>query len=150
MASKYGVKSVTIKSGHNKDLLDPFEPVNEEQVALLQKTVDEAYDLFLDRVVESRKIGKNSLVELADGRVLSGKQAQAAGLIDQLGTFNDVVKEMKNQMSAPDSQLIVYGQRSFLESLLNGVAKKITLSEIDVKLLPDSQLKGIPAYLYMN
>jgi len=149
LAQKYGVKSVTIKSGENKNLLDPFEPVNEGQVALLQGIVDESYQIFLNRIVESRKLGIETVKPIADGRVLSGIQAKNFGLVDELGYYPKAADDLVKLLGLTDPQFIQYGQKSFLESLLMGLSNRIGLKQIELDLLPESRFHGVPAYLYM-
>lgn len=149
LVDKYGVQSVTIKSGENKNLLDPFEPVKENQVLLLQEAVDEAFELFVARISESRS-NMDQWTEATDGRILTGKQALKYGLIDELASYNEVINKMRNEINSKEAQIIIYGKKTFLESLLTSVASKLKLSSINIELLPKSELNGIPLYLYLK
>jgi len=62
---------------------------NEEDQAKLQKTIDDVYGRFLKLVSESRGIPVEKLQDLAGGRVWSGSQAKAAGLVDEIGGLDD-------------------------------------------------------------
>ena len=66
LSDKIGLSAVTIKSGENKDLLNPFEEVNTNQVALLQEVVDGMQDRFAELVVEARGLEDRALL---DGRI---------------------------------------------------------------------------------
>lgn len=150
LADRYGVKNVIVASGRNKDLLNPFKPVDEEQRQLLQTVVDEAYRQFLTRIQESRPVDSSLLSEVADGRVMSGAQAKSYQLIDQTGSFHDVVTYVRQQIQASDAQVVVFGQKGFLDSLLGSLTTAFSLrSQLP---LPSSftQLSGHPAYLYLN
>lgn len=89
LAKKIGVKSVVIASGDNKALLDPFEPVNPEHVKILKRPVEQDYDRFLSIVAKGRKLPKDKVRPLADGRILSAQDAKDAGLVDGLGYAED-------------------------------------------------------------
>ena len=93
---KVGIKPVTYKSGKNKNMLDPFSPTSEttdEQKQILQGFIDETYQQFVKVVKDGRgtKLAKN-WEDSADGRILTGKQAEKLGMIDELGNFDDTVK----------------------------------------------------------
>ncbi len=93
--NKFGVKVNTIKSGANKDILYPTKPLLPEQKALLEKTVMDVYDQFLDAIVKYRPIKKDVLKSYADGRVFSGNEAKALGLVDKIGNIQDAILEAK-------------------------------------------------------
>jgi protease-4 len=93
--NKFGVKVNTIKSGANKDILYPTKPLLPEQKALLEKTVMDVYDQFLDAIVRYRPIKKDVLKNYADGRVFSGNEAKALGLVDKIGNIQDAISEAK-------------------------------------------------------
>jgi len=155
LADQYGVRQISITSGNNKSFLSPLEETDEEQVTILKEIVDEAYEQFLTRVRESRNeyVSATTIGQLADGRPLTGKQAQEAGFVDQTGNFNDAVLFARNKINVPDARVVEYGKSGFLESLL-GVAGKITRNANPVASLPPfstlSHLSGTPAYLYVR
>jgi protease-4 len=93
--NKFGVKVNTIKSGANKDILYPAKPLLPEQKELLEKTVMDVYDQFLDAIVKYRPIKKDVLKSYADGRVFSGNEAKALGLVDKIGNIQDAISEAK-------------------------------------------------------
>ena len=62
---------------------------NEDDQAKLQKTIDDVYGRFLKLVSDSRGIPVEKLEDLAGGRVWSGSQAKAAGLVDEIGGLDD-------------------------------------------------------------
>jgi protease-4 len=93
--NKFGVKVNTIKSGANKDILYPTKPLLPEQKALLEKTVMDVYDQFLDAIVRYRPIKKDVLKTYADGRVFSGNEAKTLGLVDKIGNIQDAISEAK-------------------------------------------------------
>jgi protease-4 len=69
LGDKIGLSSVTIASGENKDMLNPFEEVNPQHVAMLQQLVDGMQERFASIVEKSR--GLESREMLAIGRMLS-------------------------------------------------------------------------------
>ena len=91
---KVGLEHQVIKSGQFKDTGSPFRTLTEEEQAVLQATVDDVYNQFVDTIAEARSdvLTRAEVVELADGRIFSGKQALDSKLLDQLGNLPDAIK----------------------------------------------------------
>ena len=81
----------TVKSGALKDIGSPFRPMKPDERAFFQQFVDGVYDQFLTDVATQRKIDKNVLKEIADGRILTGQQALEHKLVDELGNLEDAI-----------------------------------------------------------
>ncbi len=91
---KVGLEHQVIKSGQFKDTGSPFRALTEQEQAVLQATVDDVYNQFVDTISEARGnlLTRAEVVELADGRIFSGRQALDSKLIDQLGNLPDAIK----------------------------------------------------------
>jgi protease-4 len=98
LAQKLGVKSESIASSANKDLLNPLKPVHPEHIAIFKKAVDSIYDRFVDIVAKGRKLPKNKVKEIADGRILTPEAALACKLIDAIGYEEDVLASISKKM----------------------------------------------------
>ena len=92
---KVGLGHQVIKSGNFKDTGSPFREMTEQEQAVLQSTVDDVYNQFVDTIFEARgaHLTRDEIVELADGRIFSGKQALDSKLLDQLGNLPDAIKD---------------------------------------------------------
>ena len=88
---KIGVHGEKIKSGPHKDMLSPERPMSEEERAILQGMVDDLYEQFVAVVSEGRKMEPAKVKQMADGRIYTGRQAKALGLVDEMGTMEDAV-----------------------------------------------------------
>ncbi len=91
LMDKVGVKSDKIKSGAHKDILSMYRPMTEEERAMLQTMVDDIYDQFVRTVADGRNMDEAKVRAIADGRILTGKQAQDAGLVDAMGNYYDAL-----------------------------------------------------------
>ena len=91
---KLGIRSYSITSGKNKDM----SKMNEEQVAIYQSIVDESYERFVEIVADGRKMNKEDVKKLADGRIYSAKQAKENGLIDEIGLYDDMQDDMREEI----------------------------------------------------
>ena len=88
---EHGIRTNTIVSGDNKAMGSTYEPMTDEQRAIFQSLVDEAYDRFVAIVAEARGFTDKEARVVADGRLYTAEQALAAGLID--GIFGEVEAE---------------------------------------------------------
>lgn len=91
LLGKVGLKSVVIKSGKYKDILSPTRTMTPEDRALIQGVIDSVHNQFIEAVAKGRNLPKEKVINIADGRIFSGEQAQALGLVDQLGNFQDAI-----------------------------------------------------------
>lgn len=91
LADKIGVGENVVKSGRYKDIGHPLRPMTADERALLQTMVDDILTQFVDAVAKGRHMESAKVRALADGRIFSGAQAQAAGLVDTLGGMTDAV-----------------------------------------------------------
>ncbi len=90
--AKVGYKQDPIKSGKHKDIGSPARPMTPEERVILQTLIDDAYGQFVQAVADGRKMTVEQVRPLADGRIYSGNQALALGLVDKLGDSLDATK----------------------------------------------------------
>jgi protease-4 len=108
--NKIGLASVVFKSGKFKDILNGARPMTPEERDLIQKFVMETYDKFLGVVSRERNLPADSLRStIADGRILSGKEALGNKLIDQVGQLEDAFAKAKQLGNAPQATVVKYG-----------------------------------------
>ncbi|HJX14620.1 MAG TPA: signal peptide peptidase SppA [Candidatus Deferrimicrobiaceae bacterium] len=93
LIEKIGVKGFVIKSGSFKDTGSPVREMSPEERKLLQSVIDNVHSQFVNAVVEGRKLPREDVLAIADGRILSGEQAKELGLVDALGNLEDAVAE---------------------------------------------------------
>ena len=91
-----GVKTVVISRGQNTGVTSTTFEWSESERKAMTETIDEVYQQFLDRAIQGRKsagskMTSEELLALAGGRVWTGRQAKANGLVDELGTLDDAV-----------------------------------------------------------
>jgi len=98
--NKIGVNPITIKSGQFKDIGSSDRAPTKEERELLQNLIMDSYDQFVTAVSDGRKLDKETVKKLADGRVYTGRQALQVKLIDALGGYDDAVVEIKKVCKA--------------------------------------------------
>jgi protease-4 len=92
LLKKVGVQFVVIKAGRNKDIGNFARPMTPDERAILQALLDDVYDQFVGAVAEGRHLERSAVLELADGRLYSGRRAKELGLVDELGGLEDAVR----------------------------------------------------------
>lgn len=85
------IRTETLKSGALKDAGSPLRPMTDEDRAYFQGVVDDIYRQFLRDVAIARRVPEEKIRAVADGRVLTGEQALAHELIDEIGGFDDAL-----------------------------------------------------------
>jgi len=91
LSEKIGLTDVTITSGKNKDMLNPFRDIAPEERQILQDMVDGLFNHFVGVVSSGRTMTTNQVMPFADGRVFLPQVALEAGLIDEVGYWKEVM-----------------------------------------------------------
>ena len=108
--NKVGLGSVVFKSGKFKDMLNGARPITPEEREMVQSFIMKTYDKFLGIVAKERNLPADILRNtIADGRILSGKDAFEHKLIDGLGELEDAFGKAKELGNAPEAKVVKYG-----------------------------------------
>ncbi|MBD0393054.1 MAG: signal peptide peptidase SppA [Microcoleus sp. C1-bin4] len=120
LAANNGLTWDVVKTARFADINTVSRPKNPQELANIQRIVDRIYDRFITKVADSRKLPKNKVQEIAQGRVWSGTAAKQLGLVDEIGGLEDAVAEAAKQAKLGDDwQLEEYPKRrSFEEQIL--------------------------------
>jgi protease-4 len=106
---KIGLESVVFKSGQFKDVLSGARQMTPEESAYIQGLVMQTYDKFVGIVAAERKLAVEELkTGIADGRVISGKDALKFNLINQLGLVEDAYEKARELSGAPGAAVVRY------------------------------------------
>ncbi len=92
LVDKVGVEMTVIKSGPHKDSSYGLRDLTEEERAVWQRLIDEAYEDFVSVVATGRRMDIAKVRALADGRIYTGKQAKENGLADEIGDLDAAVQ----------------------------------------------------------
>jgi protease-4 len=107
LAEKIGLRGMTVKSGEFKDIGSPLRDMKPEERALLQGVVDNVHLQFVNAVAEGRNLPREDVLRIADGRIFTGEQAKALGLVDVLGNLEDAVAEAGKMGKIPGEPKVV-------------------------------------------
>jgi len=124
LMDKLGVGQETLASGKFKDTPSAFKELTPEERAYLEALVADLYDQFVNDVAEGRRMDPEAVRRIADGRVLSGRQAMAEGLVDGLGGLEEAFDEMKALCQVTEDLPVEEGpkeEESVLRDLILGL-----------------------------
>ena len=144
LMKKVGIEYNTIKSSTFKDSGSPFRDMTEPERLYFQNLIDDLYNQFIESVGKERDMEINKVKEIANGKVYSGRQAYELGLIDSLGSLNDVLDYIKLEREyEKDIELINMPneENSIFDFIFNILSYKLELSNINYT---------IPQYLIVN
>lgn len=134
---KIGVSAFVLKSGEFKDMGSPLRQMTNAEKKLLQGFVDNVHQQFVTAVAEGRKMPEEKVRGIADGRILSGEQAQKLGFLDSLGNMEDAIALAAKLGGIKGEPLVFYAKKkkfSLFEYLfgssLIGVLDEITTSAL--------------------
>ena len=91
LANSNGITWDVVKTSKLADSTTIARPRTPQELAISQQMVNDIYDNFLTKVSESRKLPKDKVAEIAQGRVWSGVDAKKIGLVDDIGGLNDAI-----------------------------------------------------------
>lgn len=155
-----GIKAETVHSGKNKNMMNYNEPFTDEQKAIMQSICDECYDQFISIVSRGRHLSVEDTYALSDGRLYTAKQALENGLIDNIDTWEGMLRDLsEEELKKPGINIRTYKRehKATLFDLLTGKAKEIQTAKAAAALgVPESVIKDMnnsnsgPMYLYKN
>jgi protease-4 len=126
---KIGIKGVVLKSGEHKDIGSPFREMTPEEMRMMQEVVDNIHQQFIQAVAMGRKMDQAKVMEIADGRILSGEQAKQIGLVDQLGNLQDAIDITAKMVGIEGKPRILYPKKRF--SFLEMIMREATSAVLD-------------------
>lgn len=91
LLERVGIEMEMVKSGPQKDLGSPFRDMDPEHREILTVMIEDVHAQFVETVAEARGMRLEDVMPLADGRIFSGRQALAAGLVDGLGNMDEAI-----------------------------------------------------------
>jgi protease-4 len=139
---KIGAEVEVVKSEEHKDITSPFRKRTEAEMALLDTAVQDIYGQFVDVVVTGRKLPREDVLAVADGRILTGRQAAELGLVDRTGSYHDALEVAKKMGGLKEAKLMKKPRKtSLLRYLLYGDDEEDVLGNLKVLLSPSMEYR---------
>jgi len=130
LLKKIGIKGVVLKSGEHKDMGSPFREMTPEEKRLMQEVIDNVHQQFIQAVAEGRKLDRAKVVQIADGRIITGEQAKKLGLVDQMGNLQDAIDTTAKMVGIEGKPNILFPKKKF--SLLELLMREMTSAVLNI------------------
>ena len=145
LLKKVGVRFEVVKSGAMKDVGSMWRDMTPQERKMVQDLINDTYDQCVDVIVKERELKRREVLQLADGRVFTGRIAKDLKLIDELGNLEDALK-IANEMGGMTGEPKVVKERprrrATIFDLLGKSAETLTSLTDNQKFFPKLQ------YLY--
>jgi protease-4 len=123
--NELGITTHSTKRGKHADIMNTFRPYTKEEERIIRASMTDVYGTFKKRITDGRgdKI-KGELEKLAGGRVYSGKDALAIGLVDEIGGLNEAINKAASMAKLKEFDTYLLPEpRNAIESLFSNPAK---------------------------
>jgi protease-4 len=138
LADKLGIKPITVRSGELKAAPNPFAPFTSQERDLVQGVIADFYNYFLDLVKTRRKLTKEQVAIIADGRIVSGREAVKLHLVDALGGEKEALEWLKKEHKIDTSLEVIEVKEKDdtppLEKLFENVAPRLFTNSVFGKI----------------
>jgi protease-4 len=116
---RVGIESYAIGKGARATMWSPMQAWSESERALVQAMMEDTYETFLARVAAGRKLERDAVHAIAQGRVWTGADAKERGLVDQLGGLEAAIARAR-ELGKVDAkvELEVYPAEPNLKDIL--------------------------------
>lgn len=141
LLEKIGLRAVEISSGDKKGMGSPFRPLSPAERNIFQTMVNSLQTRFVNTVVEGRKLSLAAAQKLADGRIYTSQEAQAAGLIDGIAYLDEAIDQARKAAHLERASVVTYFRPGDYRANLYS----INLISIDT----DGMLRPGIAFLYL-
>ena len=121
-------------------------PMTADEEAILQELIDDSYNQFVDAVAEGRKMKREEVLRLADGRIFTGAQAPKLGLIDKLGNLQDAIDIAAGLVGIEGEPQVGYPRKE-RRSILDFIFEEVAAS---VARVVESALRGALTGAYVT
>jgi protease-4 len=131
LSGDFGLTFDTVKTGKFADVISITRPKTEEELAVFQRMVDWIYGEFISKVAEARKIKREVVEEIAQGRVWSGVEAKKLELVDELGGLDAAIAYAVTQAKlGPNYRLVEYPHPKELFEVVQDLLEKIAPNNV--------------------
>jgi protease-4 len=126
LTKKLGLTFDGVKTNRLSDMPNVERAFTPEERNILQTYVNNTYATFVNHCAAGRRMTPDAVKKIAEGRVWTGEQAKAIGLVDQLGTLSDAVTLIAKRAHLAAYNVEQYPhQKTFFEKLMKGLDTKM-------------------------
>ena len=133
---KLGVTTDVVSTGELSDFGNMARPLTEVERTIIQSSVEDGYETFISRVAEGRGMHPDSVRKVASGRVWTGTQAKARGLVDVLGGLDTAIGIAAAKIKAGEDYRVVYfpEKKPWFEELMVNFSDQVQVRILQTQL----------------
>lgn len=133
---KLGVTTDVVSTGEFSDFGNMARPLTEVERTIIQSSVEDGYETFISRVAEGRGMHPDSVRKVASGRVWTGTQAKARGLVDVLGGLDTAIGIAAAKIKAGEDYRVVYypEKKPWFEELMLNFSDQVQVRILQTQL----------------
>jgi protease-4 len=155
LATRWGLNAEQVVTHENAVDFSVFEPLSDKSREVITESIENVYDVFLDRVSKGRKMTREQVDAVAQGRIWTGTQAKERGLVDEIGNLQkaiDIAAKLAKVKTYKTTSYPIFENKFAFEDLLSQIGIKQTREEmIQKELGPEAyqmmlQLRKIKQY----
>lgn len=155
---KLGITFDEVKTSEHANYLNLTNDWDDIEMNKMQHWVEDGYATFIDRVAAGRKMDTAAVNKVARGRVWTGQDALAIGLVDEIGGMELAVKRVKEIAKIKEADLVTYPkEKTLMESIVSSILgdegntqakllKNLTPQLLYLKQLESIQQLGVLQY----
>ncbi|MBB6276052.1 signal peptide peptidase SppA [Porphyromonas circumdentaria] len=142
-AKKLSLTEDGVKTAKYADFGNAFRPMREDEKEIMQRYIELGYDTFITRVADGRKLTKEQVDNVGQGRVWTGSQALQHGLVDGLGGLDEAI-EKAAELAEITSYTIEYEKtyRDRFEELFSSLSYTVSQSILE-RVLTKEEIEAL-------
>ncbi|WP_162425596.1 signal peptide peptidase SppA [Pontibacter pudoricolor] len=136
MNNKLGITIDNVKTGKYSDIPTLTRPMTEFEQEVVQRQINQIYDVFTKKAAQGRGMTQDKLKEYASGRVWSGSEAKERNLVDVFGGLETAIEIAAAKANIKDDYRITElpARKSFLEELMGDAGKQVKEAQVKAEL----------------
>jgi protease IV len=136
MNNKLGITIDNVKTGKYSDVPTLTRPMTEFEQEVVQRQINQIYDVFTKKAAQGRGMTQDKLKEYASGRVWSGAEAKERNLVDVFGGLETAIEIAAAKANIKDDYRITElpARKSFVEELMGDAGKQVKEAQVKAEL----------------
>ena len=138
---KVGLTTDVISRGKNSGILSSSSPFTESERTAWTEMMREIYRQFTSKTAAARKLDIAKVETLAGGRIWTGRQAQASGLVDEVGTLRDAIQAAKKAAGMKEDEkaeiMNLPEPKGFFDQLFGGAGASAGTQMLSSAMTPE-------------
>lgn len=130
LMSKLDINNESISKGKYVDLGNPNRPMTKDDEGKVRASSLKVYSEFIDKVAEGRKMNREDVLKVAEGRVWLGQEAKEIGLVDEIGGIEKAVDDLAKEIGLDEYETVESLKEEKIESVIKNYLPKYLMAQV--------------------